>query len=143
MSLNNYTFVKNEEKYYDFIRCLRCDKDLKSGFVEQANITPEQQTRYMEKHKDEYYIALLDNEPVGFIGVVDNDVRLAVKKAFQRKGVASFMLKEISKIYKDFDVLVKEDNFASLQMFKKNGFVEIGTKTKDNHKLFILKKTKK
>lgn len=140
MNLNNYNFAKNEEKYFEFIRNLRNDDSLISGFIEQVKITKEQQIKYMAKHKDEFFVALLNEEPIGFIGVVDNDVRLAVKKEFQRKGVASFMLKEVGKVYNSFGVQVKEDNIASIEMFKNNGFIKVGTKIKDGQKLIIFEK---
>ncbi|EKE03239.1 MAG: hypothetical protein ACD_20C00228G0005 [uncultured bacterium] len=142
MSYNNYIFVKNEEKYFEFIRNLRNDDELVSGFIEQAKITREQQRQYMATHKDKYYISLLNDEPVGFIGVVDNDVRLAVKKEFQRKGIASFMLQELSRIYESFGVQVKEDNITSIELFKKNGFIEVGTRVQNNQRLIIMEKGK-
>jgi ribosomal protein S18 acetylase RimI-like enzyme len=136
---NNLKLVNNNTQYFEFIRQLRNDKLLSSGFIDQHEIAIDEQQKYMENHKDDYYIALLDNDPVGFIGIVDNDLRLAVKKEFQRKGVASFMIKKIVELYPDVDVQVKENNLASLEMFQKNGFIIIGKKVLKGHKLILMK----
>ena len=48
--------VKNEKKYYEFIRILRNHKDNVAGFLEQVQITSEQQSKYMEKYRNNYYI---------------------------------------------------------------------------------------
>lgn len=141
MVCNNCILVNNEEKYFEFIRNLRNDDNLISGFVMQTKITKEQQQEYMKVHKNEYFIALLNDEPVGFIGVVDKDVRLAVAKQHQRKGIATFMLKELLKIISDFQVQVKADNTASLNFFKKNGFQEIDNRIINDQKLIILGKS--
>ena len=43
-------FVKNQEKYWEFIRQLRNDERVKSGFIEQSYITQESHLKYMEKY---------------------------------------------------------------------------------------------
>jgi len=136
-------FIPNNERYYEFIRELRSHPDLVSGFVQQGKITSEQQKEYMKKHGHEYYICLYDKEPVGFIGSVNKDIRLAVKKEFQRMGIASFMLSEISKIISDYEVKVKSDNIKSLGFFEKNGFMRKYTEIVDNKELVILEKVNK
>lgn len=140
MVCNNCILVKNEEKYYEFIRKLRNDDNLINGFVNQTKITKEQQQQYMKVHKDEYFIALLNNEPVGFIGVVNRDLRLAVAKQHQKKGIATFMLQELMKITSDFNVQIKVDNIASLNFFKKNGFQEIDNRIIKDQKLIMMEK---
>jgi GNAT superfamily N-acetyltransferase len=117
-------FVKNAPEYYEFIRELRLDPAIISGFVSQQVITKEQQMDYMRAHGKDYYICLLRGVPIGFIGVVNGDLRLAVKSEYQRKGVASFMLSELSKIVPVFSVRVKRSNARSLVFFEKNGFVQ-------------------
>ena len=54
--------VKNENKYFEFIRLLRSHKDNISGFLNQGEISPEQQIKYMEKHKDSYCVCVNENK---------------------------------------------------------------------------------
>jgi ribosomal protein S18 acetylase RimI-like enzyme len=121
------SLVENRPEYYEFIRTLRIDPAIITGFVSQQNITAEQQASYMRVHEQDYYICLYESEPVGFIGVVEQDLRLAVRKDFQRNGIATFMLKEMFSRKKMFKVKVKKDNEASLGFFKRNGFKPTGT----------------
>ena len=45
------TLVENNKDYYEVIRLLRTDPNNTSGFLEQVEITPEQQLKYMEKYE--------------------------------------------------------------------------------------------
>lgn len=115
-------FVKNEEKYYEFIRLLRTDSRVISGFVEQVVITPEQQKLYMAKYKKCYYICLADGKPAGFIGEIDKDIRIAVLPEYQRKGIGTFMVMELLKINPDAYAKIKINNEISQKFFRKLGF---------------------
>jgi GNAT superfamily N-acetyltransferase len=136
--VEKYLLVKNEYKYFEFIRTLRNDKKLLDGFIDKTYITPEMQTEYMKKHEKEYYICLNGDIPIGFIGVVNNDLRLAVDTNWQRKGVGTFMLQEISKIIPNYEVRVLPNNKASLGMFKSNGFKETKKDLKNGVEVIIL-----
>jgi ribosomal protein S18 acetylase RimI-like enzyme len=116
--------IPNEKKYYEFIRFLRTHPKLQYGFVFQGEITKKQQEKYMKIYGKNYYICLYNDEPVGFIGVVNRDIRLAVHPDHQRKGVGIFMLNEIMKIYPDALGKVKVNNKKSMRLFKKAGFVK-------------------
>ena len=115
-------FVKNEEKYYEFIRLLRTDYRVLYGFVQQVNITSEQQKKYMAKYGKSYYICLVDDVPAGFIGEVNGDIRVATLPEYQRKGVGSFMVKELIKRRPDAYARIKVDNEISHNFFKKLDF---------------------
>ena len=119
-----YRLVKNEPLYYEFIRELRNDKRVQPGFIEFVNITREQQEAYMKKYADCFYICILieTNKPIGYIGVINDDIRIATHPDHQKQGVASFMIREISKLYPDAQAKVKIDNDISLKLFKKAGF---------------------
>jgi RimJ/RimL family protein N-acetyltransferase len=114
--------VKNEEKYYEFIRNLRNDEENQKGFLEKILITEEQQKIYMSKYGENYYVCLKDNNPVGYIGVVDNDIRVCTDTNFKKTGSGTFMLKEIMKIYPSATAKILKDNVASLKLFKKCNF---------------------
>jgi len=115
-------FVNNEKKYYEFIRKLRNDKRVKAGFIQQKNISKKDQEAYMKKHGKFYYICLCNNAPAGYIGVIENDIRLATHPDYQGKGVGLFMVNKIMKKYKDAQAKIKIDNVASRKLFEKAGF---------------------
>ena len=52
----------------------------------------------MSEYNDMYYVCLYKGFPVGYIGDMDNDIRLATSLDFQRRGVGRFMLKEFMKM---------------------------------------------
>ena len=119
-----FQLVKNEPKYYEFIRTLRNHDQVQVGFLEKVHITPEQQQRYMAQYADHYYLALVDAQPAGYIGEIDGDIRLATHPNFQRKGVAEFMLRQFLQLHPQSTARVKVDNPASLALFRKLGFRE-------------------
>jgi hypothetical protein len=115
--------INNEEKYYDFIRVLRSHKDNAAGFLEQVQITPEQQAKYMEKYKDNYYICIDENNtPLGWIGEVDDDIRLCTNPNYKGVGVGTFMLNELHKLHPNAHAKVLLNNEASNKVFINCGF---------------------
>lgn len=115
--------IKNEEKYYEFIRIMRTHKENISGFLEQVEITPEQQKKYMEKYKNNYYICIDENEtPLGWIGEVDDDIRLCTDPNYKGKGIGVFMLNELHRLHPNAHAKVLIDNEASNKVFLKCGF---------------------
>jgi RimJ/RimL family protein N-acetyltransferase len=117
--------VQNESKYWDFIRRVRNDPEIQTGFVEKVNITPEQQAKYMAKYNDGYFICLSDEQPIGFIGEVEDDIRVAVIQEFQKRGVGKFMVNEFMKLRPNSYAKMKHDNIASKKLFESCGFVYV------------------
>jgi ribosomal protein S18 acetylase RimI-like enzyme len=117
-----FDLVRNDPKYWDFIRTLRNNPNVQSGFIEVGNITKIQQDAYMAKHSDEYFICLYDDNPVGFVGVVEDDIRVCTHPDHQRMGVGLFMIEEIRRLYPQAFAKVKIDNISSLRMFEKAGY---------------------
>lgn len=115
-------FVDNEPKYYEFIRLLRTHPDNVSGFINQSNITEREQTRYMGDNHQFFKICLCDEEPVGFIGVIDNDIRIATKPEYKKMGIGKFMVNEMSKLYPNALAKIKMDNKSSIKLFESCGF---------------------
>ena len=77
--------VKCISKYWEFIRVLRNDERVQEGFIKSDYITPEMQINYMKKHTQYYRIAILNNKPCGYIGVINNDIRVCTHPNFQGK----------------------------------------------------------
>jgi RimJ/RimL family protein N-acetyltransferase len=118
----NLKLVENNKDYYEVIRSLRTHPDNTNGFLEQVEITHEQQIKYMEKYEKNYWICLLNESPVGFVGVVESDIRLAVDPEFKNKGIGTFMINELKKINCNITSKVLLDNTPSQKVFEKCGF---------------------
>lgn len=114
--------VKNEEKYYEFIRELRTHEENTTGFLEQVKITPEQQITYMNNHSDEYYIALEFGTPVGWVGVIDDDIRICTHPDYKGKGVGKFMLNKLVELHPAARAKVLLENKPSRALFISCGF---------------------
>ncbi len=112
------------EKYWEFIRILRNDKRVLDGFIESTYITKEMQLSYMKKYSQFYRVALINNQPCGYIGVINDDIRICTHPNFQGKGVGKFMLREILKIFPNAFGKVKIENEASRKLFTSVGFKE-------------------
>ena len=114
--------VQNKYVYWDFIRKLRNLDGVREGFIEQEIISEEDHERYMKENSNYFYICLDKSIPIGYIGIIENDIRVATHPDYQGKGVASFMVNEIMKINKKAVAKVKIDNMASLKLFERCGF---------------------
>ena len=114
--------VNNEEKYWEFIRQLRTNAAVQGGFIQVAQISPEQQAVYMGENNDNYFVCLQDGEPAGYVGVIDGDITVATHPAFQGQGVGTFMIDRMMELRPDAHARVKIGNDASLALFKKCGF---------------------
>lgn len=123
--------VKCAPEYWEFVRVLRTDSRVSNGFIEQVSITPEDQQKYMSKYSDNFRIALIDNTPVGFVGVIENDIRVCTHPDYQGKGVGKFMINKCMNIWPEAFAKVKIDNEASIRLFEACGFTK---------KFFILTK---
>jgi GNAT superfamily N-acetyltransferase len=111
-------------EYWEFVRLLRTDERVVDGFVENVQITQPQQQAYMEKYSDSYRIALFNGEPAGFVGVVDDDIRVCTHPNFQGKGLGKFMIDACMKIWPTAYAKVKLGNVASDKLFLSVGFEE-------------------
>ena len=108
--------------YFSFIRELRNDPITNEGFINRELISEASHLEYMQNHSNFYRVCLLDGIPVGYIGVIDGDIRIAVDKDYLRKGVGTFMLNEISNNFSDLSAKIKIENLASIKLFEKLGF---------------------
>ena len=118
----NFELIENAPIYFEFIRKLRNHPQLRIGFIQQDEISSRDHADYMLKHSTSYFICLLSEAPIGFIGVVDDDIRLAVDPSFQNLGAAKFMVEEIMKMYPTAQAKVKVTNLASMRLFQSLDF---------------------
>jgi ribosomal protein S18 acetylase RimI-like enzyme len=123
--------VECNKEYWEFVRILRNDERVLSGFIKSIHITEEMQNSYMKNHSQFYRIALVDGKPAGYVGVIDDDIRVCTHPDFQGKGVGKFMINECMTIWPTAFAKVKMDNDASIKLFEACGFTK---------KFFILTK---
>ena len=109
------------EPYWEFVRSLRMDERVEHGFIEKADITPEQQKTYMAAHWTKFFIALVDEVPAGFVGCINGDIRICTHPDFQRRGVGVFLMREIMKRFPTATAKVKIENKASQRMMEASG----------------------
>lgn len=120
-----FKLVPNSPEFFGFIRMLRNNDLVKKGFIQQHEITPEEHDEHMRVYGSCYYICLMKGEgPVGYVGVLDGDIRVCVYPTYHRRGVGTFMLQEFFRQHPDCypDCKIKVDNAASLALFQSVGF---------------------
>ena len=122
--------VKCEEQYWEFVRILRMDGRVIDGFIETIPITKEQQENYMNSNSQYYRIALVNGKPAGYVGVIEDDIRVCTHPDFQGMGVGKFMINECMNIWPTAYAKVKHGNVASDKLFLACGFELQGTDDK-------------
>jgi GNAT superfamily N-acetyltransferase len=104
--------------YWEFVRDLRNDKRVLSGFIKSTHITEEMHNSYMKTHSQFYRIALVNGKPAGYVGVIDDDIRVCTHPDFQGLGVGKFMINQCMVIWPTSFAKVKIDNEASMKFFE-------------------------
>lgn len=118
MELTNCT-----SEYWEFVRTIRTHSDNQKYFLTQPNITCEQQIKYMTEHSHRYKVCLLDNIPVGYIGIIkENEITYCVHPDYQGRGIGTFMVSEFIKMYDFLTAYVLPKNIGSSKVFEKLGF---------------------
>lgn len=112
--------VEATEEYWTFILKLR--NDLKEGFITQGRISVHQHYEFMMRHGSCYWVQLLDDTPVGFVGVIKGDIRYAVDPAYQGRGYGTKLLEWAHSKFPYAKGLIKSENVGSIKAFEKAGF---------------------
>jgi ribosomal protein S18 acetylase RimI-like enzyme len=122
--------VNCSEPYWEFVRELRMDERVIDGFLQTHPITKEQQAKYMSNNSQYYRVALVDGKPAGYVGVIEDDIRVCTHPDFQGMGVGKFMINECMEIWPTAYAKVKHGNEASSKLFLSCGFEMSGTDDK-------------
>jgi RimJ/RimL family protein N-acetyltransferase len=122
--VNKLKMVECDEKYWEFVRILRNNPEVQDGFIESDYISKENQITYMQKNSSFFKVCLKNDVPVGYIGVINNDIRICTLPQYQNQGVGSYMVMEIKKIWPQAHAKIKISNKASRALFAKSGYSE-------------------
>jgi RimJ/RimL family protein N-acetyltransferase len=117
-----YKLIINNPGYWEFIRELRTMDGIRQGFIAQDEINSIEHAKYMLQYNSNFWICLDDKKPVGYVGVIGDDIRVATHPTYHGKGAATFMIKEIVKSHPNAIAKIKLDNEASIRLFEKCGF---------------------
>ena len=112
--------VKCDRSHWDSVLEIRNEN--RYGFGDSSLIFPLVHYGYMFNNHKNYLICVEDGEVIGFIGHVENDIRLAVKKDRQKRGVGKFMVEGFIEKHPASFAKIKLDNEASLNLFEGCGF---------------------
>ena len=96
--------------------------DNREGFGDPSIIPTATHHAYMFKNFSNYLVCVDSGEVIGFIGHVENDIRLATKKTYQNKGVGKFMVEAFMEKFPNSFAKVKIHNEASRKLFESCGF---------------------
>ena len=118
----NLSMVPLGFEHYEFVRGVRNDIRVKAGFIIQDEISIEEHLEYMSANNKSYFVCLRGSIPVGYVGVVDNDIRVATAPDEVKAGVGEFMVNFIAEKFPDALAKVKLENIASQKLFEKCGY---------------------
>jgi GNAT superfamily N-acetyltransferase len=105
-------------------RILEIRNSVRHSFINTSLITLDSHKGFMEKHAGDYIVAIQKGEVVGFAGVVDNDIRVAVDPSYQKLGIGKKLLEKISSQFPAATAKIDIKNLASLALFESCGFAK-------------------
>lgn len=100
----------------------------RDGFISQETITKEEHYNFMNKYSKDYFVIGYTlpcggmDEIVGFVGVVNGDIRFALRPEYQGYGLGKKLLLFIKEKYPNAIGKVKINNAVSSFAFIKAGF---------------------
>ena len=96
----------------------------RKGFGDSSLISVATHHKYMVDNFQNYLLCIEEGKIIGFIGHVNNDIRLATRKSHQNKGVGKFMVEGFMKKFPNSFAKVKINNKASEKLFESCGFIK-------------------
>ena len=94
--------VECTKEYWEFVRKLRMDARVIDGFLETKPITEEEQIKYMINNAQNYRICLFDGRPAGYVGVIDDDIRVCTHPDFFGMGVYQYLHLYVQQIHNPY-----------------------------------------
>jgi ribosomal protein S18 acetylase RimI-like enzyme len=112
--------VKCEQDFWNDILIIRNED--KDSFNKQHEISLEEHQKFMNINAINYRVATIDGKFAGFVGIVNDDIRVGVKKEYRKMGIGKFMINEFYKIFEINHAKIKINNIASQKLFESCGF---------------------
>ena len=105
-------------------RILEIRNSVRKSFINTSVISYETHMSFMEENSNNYIVAIRYDEVVGFAGVVNNDVRVAVDPKYQKRGIGKKLLNKITEDFPECIAKIDIENKASLRLFESCGFIK-------------------
>lgn len=109
------------ESHIEGIRMIRNEN--RKSFGDSSIVDVKTHSRFMRNQKGKYRVCISNNDVIGFIGTVGDDLRLAVRRDYMGRGVGSFMVDTFFQNLRPLAKKVKRDNVQSLRFCAKYGWV--------------------
>lgn len=119
---------------WNFIYELRTNPSHKNKFYSQNSFNLEEHYSYLSKQEQNskffHWIIVSENQNVGYIRILDNDISIMISEQYQNKGMGSQALGLVEKEAKTLGMSkligrVLIDNESSKKIFEKNGYKTI------------------
>ena len=103
----------------------------RSFVLQDKPLSKEEHYEYMEKQQANpnfhQWMAIIDNNVVGYVRILDSEINIMVVKEYQGKGIGTKMLQLLEKEAKKLNIkklkgLVRVDNLSSKEIFQKNNY---------------------
>jgi len=108
-------------EHYEPICKMRLHPANQQGFLDKRPFSRADQRRYMAANAGKYIVCLLEGKPVGYAGVIDDDIRICTDPDFKKRGIGGVMLEEIVKRFPNARAKILRDNKASQALFSRCG----------------------
>lgn len=110
---------KNRDYWYEVLLIRNLNA---VGFGDTNQIDWVTHTEFMFKNHEHYFVMVEEGRTVGFVGCVNNDIRVGVHPQFQNRGYGKQLIFFIKEKYPDGVAKIKDGNEASVNLFTSCGF---------------------
>jgi RimJ/RimL family protein N-acetyltransferase len=116
---------------WNYVLELRNDSEYRSNFYQQYEISQEEHIDYMNKQEKNptffNWIVMDENERVGYVRILDEDISIIIDKKHQNHGIGSIVLSLVEEEAKILGIKklvgrIMTHNIASQKAFQKNNF---------------------
>jgi len=124
---NKWSIRPALSEYWEAIRNIRNDQ--RYGFKNTSLIDRETHKLFMQRHSQNYRVAVEKNDEygnervIGFVGIVGDDGRLATHEDYKGRGVATFLWSSFAKECPPLTHSCRRDNLVALALNRKFGYV--------------------
>lgn len=139
MEVKAISIEKCEQSHWaDILKIRNLARDF---FLNNSLIDSATHEKFMQKHSANYVVAVIDrsqlsaikDQVVGFCGVVEDDIRVAVHPLYQKLSIGKRLLENINSSFPNATAKIDINNTASVALFESCGFIK---------KCFLLEKNK-